>query len=171
MRPSWAVNVSQMLGPRPSSATAPSTWYAAVLVPNLKPGGSWGNTGTMFLVSVEIRRGTSRFVTREEGRETRHSFSFGEHYDPDNTRFGALVCHDDHRLRAGAGFAEHEHRDLEIVTWVLSGSVEHSDGTGGTGGASVVTPGTVQLLSAGSGVRHAEVAGAGTGPTRFVQAW
>src|SRR3954451_10944344 len=164
MRPSWAVNVSQMLGPRPSSATAPSIWYAAVLVPSRKPGGSWGNTGTMMVVSVEIRRGTGRFVDRGEGRETRHSFSFGEHYDPDNTRFGALVCHDDHRLRAGAGFAEHEHRDLEIVTWVLSGSLVHSDGSGAM---SLVTPGTAQLLSAGSGVRHAEVAGDDAGPTRF----
>jgi redox-sensitive bicupin YhaK (pirin superfamily) len=118
-------------------------------------------------VSVEIRRGTGRFLTRGEGHFTRHSFSFGEHYDPDNVRFGSLVCHDDHLLGPGVGFDEHPHRDLEIVTWVLTGELHHSDSSGHTG---VVRPGEVQVLSAGSGVTHAEIAGP-SGPTRFVQAW
>jgi redox-sensitive bicupin YhaK (pirin superfamily) len=121
----------------------------------------------MMPVSVEIRRGTGRFLTRGEGHFTRHSFSFGEHYDPDNTRFGSLVCHDDHLLGPGVGFDDHPHRDVEIVTWVLSGELHHGDSSGHSG---VVRPGEVQVLSAGSGVTHAEIAGPG-GPTRFVQAW
>ncbi|MBZ5738072.1 pirin family protein [Nocardioides mangrovi] len=118
-------------------------------------------------MAVEIRRGTDRYLTRGEGYFTRHSFAFGGHYDPENVRFGRLVCHDDHRLKAGAGFPDHEHRDVEIVTWVLSGSLEHSDSEGHT---ATVRPGEVQVLSAGSGVTHAEVAGP-EGQVRFVQAW
>ena len=121
----------------------------------------------MMPVSVEIRRGTDRYLVRGEGFFTRHSFSFGERYDPDNVGFGRLVCHDDHRLAAGAGFESHPHRDVEIVTWVLSGSLVHDDSEGHS---AVVTPGTVQVLSAGSGVTHSEVAGP-DGPVRFVQAW
>ncbi len=82
--------------------------------------------------------------------------------------FGPLVCHDDHRLRAGTGFDDHHHADVEIVTWVLDGALEHADATGATG---VVRPGTVQVQSAGSGIDHRETAGADAGPTRFVQAW
>lgn len=121
----------------------------------------------MMPVSVEIRRGTDRYLTRGAGFFTRHSFSFGEHYDPENVSFGPLVCHDDHRLAAGAGFEEHPHRDVDIVTWVLSGSLLHEDSEGHS---SVVTPGLVQVLSAGSGVTHSEVAGP-DGPARSVQAW
>lgn len=121
----------------------------------------------MMPVSVEIRRGTDRYLVRGDGFVTRHSFSFGEHYDPANVALGPLVCHDDHRLAAGAGFASHPHRDVDIVTWVLSGSLLHEDSEGHS---SVVTPGLVQVLSAGSGVTHSEVAGP-DGPARFVQAW
>ena len=119
-------------------------------------------------VAVEIRRSSERFSTRDEGRLTRHSFSFGGHYDPANVGFGPLVCHDDHRLRPGTGFEEHRHADVEIVSWVLDGALEHSDGTGST---ALVRPGTVQVQSAGSGIEHSETAAADAGPTRFVQAW
>ncbi|HYF71193.1 MAG TPA: pirin family protein [Nocardioides sp.] len=118
-------------------------------------------------MSVEIRRGTDRYLVRGDGFFTRQSFSFGERYDADNVAFGRLVCHDDHRLAAGAGFADHPHRDVDIVTWVLSGSLVHDDSEGHS---AVVTPGVVQVLSAGSGVTHSEVAGP-DGPVRFVQAW
>lgn len=118
-------------------------------------------------MSVEIRRGTDRYLTRGDGYFTRHSFSFGGHYDPANVAFGPLVCHDDHRLRADRGFEEHPHRDVEIVTWVLSGSLHHRDSEGHT---AVVRPGEVQVLSAGAGVTHAEIAGP-EGQARFVQAW
>jgi len=118
-------------------------------------------------VSVEIRRGTDRFITREGGLFTRHSFSFGGHYDPANVRFGRLVCHDDHLLAGGRGFEDHPHQDVEIVSWVLTGALQHRDSSGNE---HVVGPGEVQVLSAGSGVTHAELAGPG-GATRFVQAW
>ena len=121
----------------------------------------------MMPVGVEIRRGTARFLTRGEGVITRHSFSFGAHYDPDNVRFGRLVCHDDHLLGRGRGFDDHPHRAVDIVTGVLSGELHHDDSAGHAG---VVRPGEVQVLSAGSGVTHSEVAGP-DGPTRFVQAW
>lgn len=121
----------------------------------------------MMHVSVEIRRGTDRYITREGGHHTRHSFSFGGHYDPANVRFGRLVCHDDHLLAGGEGFEEHPHQDVEIVSWVLTGALRHRDSSGNE---RVVRPGEVQVLSAGSGVTHAEVAEPG-GATRFVQAW
>ena len=107
-------------------------------------------------------------MTRGEGRTTRHSFSFGDHYDPENVGFGPLVCHDDHLLRGGAGFPEHPHRDVEIVTWVLSGAVVH---TASVGPPTTVGAGQVQVLSAGSGVLHSEIAEPGAGATRFVQTW
>jgi redox-sensitive bicupin YhaK (pirin superfamily) len=119
-------------------------------------------------MTVEVRRGSSRFVTREAGRHTRHSFSFGPHYDQDNVGFGPMICHDDHVLRPGAGFPDHGHRDLEIVTWVLSGAVVHTE----IGEEPVVLrPGTVAVQSAGTGIRHGEVAADAEGPTRFVQTW
>jgi len=118
-------------------------------------------------VSVDIRRSSSRFVEREPGRRTQHGFSFGEHYDPDWLSFGPMVCHDDHLLGSGRGFEEHPHADLEIVTFVLSGSLAHADslGTAGELGA-----GDLAVLSAGAGVRHSEVASP-AGPARFVQVW
>jgi quercetin 2,3-dioxygenase len=119
-------------------------------------------------MSVEVRRGSVRFLSRDEGRTTRHSFSFGDHYDPENVGFGPMVCHDDHLLRGGAGFPDHPHRDLEIVTWVLSGAVVHA---ASIGPPTTVGVGQVQVLSAGSGVLHSEIAEPGSGPTRFVQTW
>lgn len=117
-------------------------------------------------MTVEIRPAATRFRTEAEGRTTWHSFSFGSHYDPRNTGFGRLVAHNDERLPTGTGYADHPHADLEIVTWVLSGALRHSS----TVGSGLVTPGRVQRLSAGSGVRHAETAD-GPGATRFLQAW
>jgi len=118
-------------------------------------------------MNVEIRRGTERPLTRGDGYFTQHSFSFGGHYDPENVGFGRLVCHDDHRLKAGTGFPDHAHRDVDIVTWVLSGSLLHEDSAGHSG---VVHPGEVQVLSAGTGVTHSEIGGP-EGQVRFVQAW
>ena len=122
----------------------------------------------MMPVTVEIRRASQGFVTREPGKYTRHAFSFGTHYDPQNVAFGPLVCHDDHLLGRGRGFEDHPHADLEIVTWVIDGALVHTDAGGRE---ATLTPGTVAVLSAGSGVRHAETAAAGPGPTRFVQVW
>jgi redox-sensitive bicupin YhaK (pirin superfamily) len=119
-------------------------------------------------MAATVYAGWQRFSTHEADRVTRHSFSFGRHYDPANLGFGPLVCHNDDLLQPGGGYPDHPHQDLEIVTWVLSGVLLHTDSTGHT---SPIGPGTVQAMSAGSGIRHAEVADPASGPTRFVQAW
>lgn len=97
---------------------------------------------------------------------TWHSFSFGSHYDPERVGFGPMVCHDEHLLGAGQGFEQHHHEGLEILTWVVSGALAHTDSLGGT---AELRPGEVGLLSAGSGVEHSEIAAAPQ--TRFVQVW
>lgn len=118
-------------------------------------------------MTAVLYRGSLRPATTGDGRDTRHSFSFGGHYDPTNTGFAALVAHNDERLAPGAGYAEHRHRDVEIVTYVVDGVLAHR-------GAGVTTdrlgPGDVMVTSAGSGVVHAETA-PDEGPVRFVQAW
>jgi redox-sensitive bicupin YhaK (pirin superfamily) len=119
-------------------------------------------------MGVAAYAGWTRFSTTDADRVTRHSFSFGPHYDPANLGFGPLVCHNDDLLQPGGGYPDHPHRDLEILTWVLSGVLLHTDSTGHT---SPIGPGTAQAMSAGSGIRHAEVADPASGPTRFVQAW
>lgn len=118
-------------------------------------------------MTVEIRRASSRFVDRVPGRLTRHGFSFGAHYDPARVSFGPMVCHDDHLLGRGEGFEEHPHSALEIVTWVVSGTLLHRDSSGT---AAELTAGGCAVLSAGAGVRHSELASA-AGPARFVQVW
>lgn len=119
-------------------------------------------------MGIEVRRAGERFTTAAEGRVTRHSFSFGPHYDPANLGFGRLVCHNDDRVEPGSGYPDHPHRDMEVVTWVLQGALSHRDASGRSG---VVTPGRVQVMSAGAGIVHAETVEPGAGTTRFVQAW
>src|SRR5918912_3303655 len=108
--------------------------------------------------TVEIRPGGERFVTKLSWLDSRHSFSYGRHYDPDNTHFGLLVAANHDLVAAGAGFDPHPHRDVEIVSWVLSGALAHVDGAGHRGGA---RPGLVQRISAGSGIVHSERADGG----------
>ena len=125
-----------------------------------------------------MRRSAERFTTVAPARadaaegwaQTRHSFSFGQHYDPDLVGFGPLVALNDETVRAGEGYSEHTHRDVEIVTWVLSGTLRHSDSSYDDDSVLTLEPDEVQRLSAGSGVRHVEGATA-DGPVRFVQTW
>ncbi|MFB9314328.1 pirin family protein [Nocardioides plantarum] len=116
-------------------------------------------------MSSEIRRGTDRLVQREPGRLTQHSFAFGAAYDPDNLRFGPMVCHDDHLLATGTGFDTHRHSGLVIVTYVVSGALSHT----GPDGTARVEAGSVAVLRTGDGVEHSELAAAPQ--TRFVQVW
>jgi redox-sensitive bicupin YhaK (pirin superfamily) len=118
-------------------------------------------------VRVDVRPAAARFVTATDWLESRHSFSYGAHYDPANVGFGLLLAHNDDVLQPGAGFSPHPHRGVDIVTWVVAGALSHADDTGREG---VVTPGVVQVLSAGRGVRHSEV-NAGDGVARYVQMW
>lgn len=117
---------------------------------------------------MAVYAGSLRSSSTDAGRETRHSFSFGPHYDPANLGFGPLVCHNDDLLEPGSGYPDHPHSELEIVTWVLEGALVHTDPTGTS---HVVEAGRAQVLSAGSGIRHSEVADPGSGRCRFVQAW
>jgi quercetin 2,3-dioxygenase len=119
---------------------------------------------------IEVRRADQRYPGGDValGVETRHAFSFGHHYDPDNVRFGFLMACNEERLAPGAGFAEHPHRDVEIVTYVVEGELEHRDDTAGH--PRQVYAGEVARLSAGAGVRHTE-RNAGDQPLRFVQMW
>ncbi|MFG2191471.1 pirin family protein [Streptomyces sp. NPDC048639] len=118
---------------------------------------------------ADVRRGRERYRGGDAaaGIESLHAFSFGHHYDPDNLRFGALMACNEERLAPGAGFDEHPHRDVEIVTWVVEGELTHRDSQGH---ASVVRTGDVQRLSAGTGVRHVERNDAEE-PLTFVQMW
>jgi hypothetical protein len=118
-------------------------------------------------VTIKVRRAADRFVTRDEGRTTWHSFSFGAHYDPHNVGFGAMVAHNDEHLPPGTGYPDHPHRDVEIVTVVLDGALRHADSYGNT---AVLLPGEIQRTSAGSGIVHSEITEPGT-TTRFVQTW
>ena len=125
--------------------------------------------------TIEVHRADTRFRTRAEGADTRHSFSFGTHYDPGNVGFGPLLVHNDDRVRSGSGYPDHPHADAEILTWVLEGSLVHADSTGHRG---LIVPGLAQRLSAGSGVTHAERndafrldTSAPMIPVRFVQMW
>lgn len=119
--------------------------------------------------TVEVRRAGDRFTTRTPGLESRHSFSFGAHYDPANTHHGLLLAHNDDVVAPGAGYDTHPHRDVEIVTWVLRGTLAHEDSAGHGG---LIRPGLVQRMSAGTGVRHAERNDARSAePVRFVQMW
>ncbi|MGW0116941.1 pirin family protein [Streptomyces sp. NPDC003327] len=103
----------------------------------------------------------------ENGIETRHSFSFGSHYDPGNLRFGALLAVNEERLAPGAGFDEHPHSHTEIVTWVVEGELTHRDSAGHE---TVVRAGDLQHLSSAAGVRHVE-RNDGPDPLVFVQMW
>lgn len=120
----------------------------------------------------DIRRAADRFHTAAGWLDSHHSFSFSRHYDPANTHFGHLLVSNDDIVAPGTGFDTHPHRDMEIVTWVLSGGLVHQDSEGNSG---VIHPGLAQRMSAGRGILHSEKndlrAGAEPTPVRFVQMW
>lgn len=118
--------------------------------------------------TVDIRRATDRAVSRTPWLNSRHSFSFGDHYEPDNTHHGVLLVSNDDIVAPGGGFDTHPHRDMEIVTWVLDGSLAHRDSAGHEG---VIYPGLAQRMSAGSGITHSEKNASTTEPVRFAQMW
>jgi quercetin 2,3-dioxygenase len=116
-------------------------------------------------VSVVVCRALNRFLTREIGRQTWHSFSFGDHYDPERVSFGPLVALNDDLVGTGVGYDAHGHADVVLVTWVVSGALRHEDDSGTT----VQSAGELAVTHAGRGITHSERAD--EGPTRFLQMW
>jgi redox-sensitive bicupin YhaK (pirin superfamily) len=117
---------------------------------------------------IEIRRGDSRGATRLAWLDSRHTFSFGEYYDPQHMGFRRLRVINDDRVRPAAGFPTHAHRDMEIVTYVLDGALEHRDSLGN---GSVIRPGEIQRMSAGTGIQHSEFNASKDAPVHFLQIW
>ena len=117
---------------------------------------------------VDIRRSSDRFATQIPWLDSRHSFSFGQHYDPRNTHHGLLLVSNDDVIKAGTGFSTHPHRDMEIVTWVLNGEVEHKDSQGHHG---IIYPGLAQRMSAGTGIWHSEMNPKSDQDVHLVQMW
>lgn len=105
----------------------------------------------MLAATEEIKRADLRFHTDISWLKSRHSFSFGSHYDPDNVGHGLLVVSNDDIVAPGSGFDTHPHRDMEIITWVLDGELEHKDSEKNRG---VLYPGLAQRMSAGRGRNH-----------------
>jgi len=117
---------------------------------------------------ITIRPAAERGRTEIDWLDSRHSFSFGEYFDPRNMGFRALRVINEDRVVPGAGFPTHGHRDMEIVTYVLDGAIAHKDSLG-TG--SVIRPGEVQRMTAGTGIRHSEFNHSPSEKLHFLQIW
>jgi redox-sensitive bicupin YhaK (pirin superfamily) len=118
--------------------------------------------------AIEIRRAHERGGTELGWLHSKHSFSFGRYHDPRNMGYRSLRVINDDVVEPGGGFGMHGHDNMEILTWVLDGSLRHADSTGGEG---VIRPGELQAMTAGSGIRHSEFNDSDTQPVHLLQIW
>jgi len=117
---------------------------------------------------LTIRPAAERGRTRLDWLDSRHTFSFGDYVDPRHMGFGPLRVINDDRVEPDGGFGTHGHRDMEILSWILEGELQHRDSLG-TG--SVIRPGEVQIMSAGTGIQHSEFNPSPLEPVHFLQIW
>jgi len=116
-----------------------------------------------------VRHKNDRGYTEMDWLKSRHSFSFGHYYDPANMGFGPLRVINEDWVEPGTGFDTHGHKNMEIITYVLSGALSHKDNTGKEGVA--ITPGEVQMMTAGKGILHSEYNGSDTDTVHLLQIW
>ena len=117
---------------------------------------------------ISVRRAEDRGVAKRGWLDSRHTFSFGDYHDPDHMGFGTLRVINEDEIQPGQGFGTHGHQDMEIVTYILDGALEHRDSIGN---GSVLRPGEVQRMSAGTGIEHSEFNPSPTDPVHLLQIW